>query len=334
VLDERFKEVILVLLLFSLVVTSVHAQETVDQNITCQEGQSPMSGFWSAILLIFAIIIVAVIVNVVVYMIKKESNRKVKLIDVVYEKDNYPSLAKFQFLLWTFLVAVAFLWIYFIRLWSGVITVPTFDIIPGNILTLMGISVAVPITSGAIGAVKYRSQWEKRNETMERKELVTMLEEGGRPSLTRLQMLLWTGIGLAIYIGTLYVAVRSNLAYPACLALPDIDATIVVLMGLSQGAYVGGKLVATGPGPAITEIKPDKGKEKDEISIFGSGFGEKKDTVWIGNVGIRDDDIKAWTDGRIDLLIPAGITPGPNPVKVAQGGQVSQTVDFTVEKKE
>jgi hypothetical protein len=85
------------------------------------------------------------------------------------------------------------------RLGGGQYGVPSFDIIPANILTLMGISVAVPITSGAIGSVKYQSlrQAGGKKKGGVKHPLSTMLNEFEQPSLSRLQMLLWTFIGIS-----------------------------------------------------------------------------------------------------------------------------------------
>jgi hypothetical protein len=334
-LDDTIKRIILVFLFFCIVISAVSAQDTVDQNVTCKtiEGQVHVSGAWIWFSLVVAAAIIYLIVRFGYIGLLNKADKH--LLDVVYNTDNYPSLAKFQFLLWTFVIAWAFTWIWLMRLWGGQYGVPSFDIIPANILTLMGISVAVPITSGAIGSVKYQSLRQAGGKKKGVKHpLSTMLYEFEQPSLSRLQMLLWTFIGIFIYLITLYVFVISNLDTPACLALPDIDATIVVLMGLSQGAYVGGKLVATGQGPKISEIQPAKGIQGGEISIFGSGFGDKKDTVWIGSKGIREDKIKTWSDGRIDLEIPAETEAGSTQVKVGQGGQVSDVMDFVVDKKE
>jgi hypothetical protein len=93
-----------------------------------------------------------------------------------------------------------------------------------------------------------------------------MLEESKKPSLTRFQMFGWTWIGILIYIAILFSTVSTTLMdmqiarmyqqlqpneveYTRLhcdnplrkLTLPDIDPTLVILMGLSQGGYLGGK---------------------------------------------------------------------------------------------
>ena len=113
-----------------------------------------------------------------------------------------------------------------------------------------------------------------------------MLEENEKPSLTRFQMFGWTWIGILIYIGILFSTVSTtlmdtqvvkimcqelqpnelgvcciNIVINHCKSLqflPDIDPTLVILMGLSQGGYLGGKIVTT------PTMKIDKGRSRQE----------------------------------------------------------------------
>jgi ribosomal protein S3 len=69
---------------------------------------------------------------------------------------------------------------------------------------------------------------------------------------SRFQMLIWTILGLAVYIAKCNSYDWCLLYRPAEISqlfkpenLPDISGTFVVLMGLSQGAYIGKKLVPT-----------------------------------------------------------------------------------------
>jgi hypothetical protein len=68
-------------------------------------------------------------------------------------------------------------------------------------------------------------------------------------------MFLWTWIGIGLYIVVLFSTVFSpaTLADPNLLELPDIDPTLVILMGLSQGAFIGGKLFPKGALPGQQE---------------------------------------------------------------------------------
>jgi hypothetical protein len=118
----------------------------------------------------------------------------------------------------------------------------------------MGISVAVPIVSGGVSRIKYTT-YTSKDPPAELPQLSTMLEENKKPALTRFQMFGWTWIGIIIYIGILFSTVSTLMdtgdaklcerLQPSemkfnqlhrdkplrSLTLPDIDPTLVILMG-------------------------------------------------------------------------------------------------------
>jgi len=266
--------------------------------------------------------------------------------DMIRDERWRPSLALFQFFLWTIIISFSYLFIEFLRLRAGVVTFPGTP--PLNLLILMGISVAVPIASNKISPIILLNEKpEPRPETLPR--MKTIFLENGKLTLSRLQMFLWTGIAAVVYIFLLVNTTLASAKDVSALALPDIDVTLVVLMGLSQGAYLGGKLVLQHSGSntagadgsadfssvAITEIQPNNGKAGQEISIFGKGFGTTKDVVWFNNEKISAGAITNWTDARIDMTIPASpptgtFSQGRYEVKVASGGNLSSPVLFIV----
>jgi hypothetical protein len=85
----------------------------------------------------------------------KSSNMKFG--DIIRDGNGFPSLARFQFLLWTFITLFAVLGVFLIRLFMGVPAIAS-DI-PENLLILTGISLAVPIVSSPISSMKY---WRKK----------------------------------------------------------------------------------------------------------------------------------------------------------------------------
>lgn len=234
----------------------------------------------------------------------------------------YPSLAVFQFLLWTFIIAFAFLGIYLTRIFAGdVDTIPT---ISPSILQLMGISVGVPIISGSISTIKYATS-KVQKVPVPLPPYSTMLEEEGKPSLTRFQMFAWTWIGISIYLFLLFSSVGLKLNDIGSLKLPDIDPNLVILMGLSQGAYVGGKIIAK-QSIYIEKVILSQDKDGNNIlSIFGNAFGTTKDTVWFDGVQIKDDGIPSWTDDRIDVKVQPVATAKHN-IGVSRGSMLQQKV--------
>ena len=273
------------------------------------------------------ILLITFVVSITIrYARRSHPNIKGGFCNIIRGEDWYPSLAIFQFLVWTFIITFAFFGIYLVRIFGGVLEPP--PSIPTNILALMGISVAVPIISGGVSRIKYNTSAAVKEPPPQLPPLSTMLEENKKPSLTRFQMFGWTWIGILIYIGILFSTVSTTLMdiqdarmcnqlHPNqveysqlhCdkplrkLTLPDIDPTLVILMGLSQGGYLGGKIVTT---PTIKIEKVVLGKKDNNtfiLSIFGNNFGENKDTVWFDDTQIRDNSILSWNDSRIDASL-------------------------------
>jgi hypothetical protein len=218
----------------------------------------------------------------------------------------------------------------------------------------MGISVAVPIVSGGISRIKYFSSTVTavKEPPTPLPPLSTMLEENNKPALTRFQMFGWTWIGIMIYIGILFSTVGTTLMdiedARTCqalqpnqaefgqlhcdkpltdLTLPDIDPTLDILMGLSQGAYLGGKIITT-PTMKIDKVVLAK-KDANEyvLSIFGNNFGSNKDTVWFDNTQIRQEKLLVWDDSRIDASFTATLEQGNNyKVRVAKGSLIEERI--------
>jgi hypothetical protein len=198
---------------------------------------------------LYAAITVAVISFIVRALLHRNDK---KFRTVVLNEAGYPSLAIFQFLLWTIVIAFSYLMIYYLRIYFGLYDPPS--TISANILILLGISTAVPIVSAGVGSVVYQGV-HSTPELQKEHKWSSMLLENGRPSLARYQMFLWTWIGIGLYLVLLFSTVTSPAieANPQLIDLPDIDPTLVVLMGLSQGAFIGGKLFPKGAIPGSQE---------------------------------------------------------------------------------
>jgi hypothetical protein len=162
--------------------------------------------------------------------------------DIIREGDYYPSLARFQFIIWTFVISFSLLSIYLLMLWHHTLC---WSVLPQNVLALMGISAGVPIVSHVISREKYAKSIAG---TLPCKEnvpaLSTMLLEG-KPTIGRYQMFLWTIISVIVYLGLFLGEINgiSNVDDLKQLSLPIIDPSLLFLMGLSQAAYLGAKSV-------------------------------------------------------------------------------------------
>jgi hypothetical protein len=285
---------------------------------------------------ISAIIVILVIIAAWIILRRKKKSKNIKqysrLSDIIRTEDWDPSLSIFQFLLWTIVVLFAFFAVYLIRIFGGVSTPPQGGV-PIYLLALMGISVGVPIASNIVSSVKYSSPMLStvRPPEEELPPYSDMLKEYGKPTLSRFQMFGWTWIGIGVYLFVFFSKTMESMILVQNLILPDIDPTLVILMGLSQTAFLGGKTAASRT--EITQVVPPEGQIGMPVQIFGSNFGSNQDTIWFGDIQIRGNDIKTWTSDRIDIVVPMQVTEAkPYPVRVAVGGFLTDGKPFKVTK--
>jgi hypothetical protein len=297
-----------------------------------------------------AIVIVITVTLAARRLIKKgsiteSSGYKSRFSDILRGRDMDPSLSIFQFFLWTFVLMFVFISVYFIRIFGGVSDPPAGPL-PIYLLAIAGISVATPIISTLITSAKYstsnpvqfisdsdkktafdRTKAPISNQTMpiQRPGFSSMLKELGKPTLSRFQMFAWTWIGIAIYLAvfTSTVVEKSNTVYD--LSIPDVDPVLVVLMGLSQFAFLGIKTAGSNE-IQISMIYPSKVSVGGKFSIFGKDFGEEMQSIYIGSRKIAVDDnlIETWTSDRIDIRLPSDLAMGTYNVVVLKGGSAKK----------
>lgn len=219
---------------------------------------------------------IVLLIGFTMRVIVRSGTTKAKFLDVLRGKDGKPSLAIFQFFVWTIVVLFGIFMVSFVRIFAGYYD--PIESLPVGMIAIMGISTAVPVL---------RNRMQKHHEGIENDEpleyvsakkiqpgqqrkkqlgLKSMLQEKGLPTLTRYQMFAWTWIGVIIYLTILFSTVidmeekiieqtatdvatecSSKTKEIRCLTLPDIDPTLVILMGMSQGAYLGGAFYNTKP---------------------------------------------------------------------------------------
>lgn len=176
--------------------------------------------------------------------------------------DGIPSASKFQNLLWTLVFVFSYVLLWSARAAKGDLAALT-DI-PANIIIAMGLSIGTMMAAKGIKVAQVEAALVSPPENTD-----TPAKNGGgprsaagvagllakddlvSPDLTKIQMLAWTVIAGSIYLLQVWQVYAS---YSACVPLqaqracsfpgfPDIDTTLMVLMGLGQGAYIGFKAV-------------------------------------------------------------------------------------------
>jgi len=163
--------------------------------------------------------VVFLIFAIAYFIIRKIRMRELKPVkpkfwDIIRDDNWYPSLAIFQFLIWTGIVLFAYFGISLTRLFGGF---GGFIEIPNTLLIMMGISAAVPITGAAISNFQYGGATppgvmptkEVPSDQIRKKlpGFKTMLMENSKITLPRFQMFAWTWIGIIAYLGLLYLQV-------------------------------------------------------------------------------------------------------------------------------
>ena len=155
------------------------------------------------------------------------------------ETDTY-SLSKLQFYAWTVasIFGYAYLFISRVHVQSGAWPdVPA--TLPGIILVSAGTAIGSQMATAANGP---------KGAGEEAPSFSDFITSGGVVAPDRLQMLLWTIVGVAAF---LYAVLQ--LAPGTITDLPGVPERLLVLMGISSAGYLGGKM-ARKPGPVINEI--------------------------------------------------------------------------------
>lgn len=229
---------------------------------------------------------------------------------IIRDSDWYPSLSRVQFLSWTFIIGIAFVWIFLLKAKYAYVHSAEMDItkltVPDNLLLLMGITSLTTVVSKGLSSIKYTGKREKQSKS-QLPNLGTMFQENERPSITRYQIFLWTSISVLAYFVLVFGSIinsynadtNSNIL---SLTIPDCPQVLLFLMGISQATYLGGKFTSqVSEKPSISRIVPLEAKIGDLITIYGLNFGEKKASVLLDKIAVADDCIDTWNNSMIKI---------------------------------
>jgi len=214
--------------------------------------------------------------------------------------DKTLSASKFQALLWTMTTLFAYTSMFGFRVLSEKDLVPELPNFPISLLVLMGLSVVTAVGSKGV-TISYKSEG-----VIPKKSGGLATNPQGQGDLTKIQMLVWTFIAIGIYL----ITVVDNINIGE-FTLPEVDQALLVLMGASQGAYVGNKLVSKDvtKTPRITDIWQTP--VGDIIMIDGGNYGKEQGAsfVQINDYPLKEmgKEILNWADFRIEVKIPPTI---------------------------
>lgn len=165
-------------------------------------------------------------------------NSRMKAISLVQADDGHLSLSLLQMALWTLVVGMVVMYFAIVQL-----QVPE---IPTQLVVLMGMSL---VTTGISYAKTERTNVAGPNENWSLADLIED-SDGGGLSLSRAQMLFWTLLLIAVFVGKSMLTAE----------LWAIPWELVALMGISQAGYVAPKVAP--PKPAADAPTPDAADPK------------------------------------------------------------------------
>ena len=212
------------------------------------------------------------------------------------------SASKFQVLLWSLVVLFAYSSVFGARFFDDPTEVlKALPMIPINLLLLMGFSVTTAVGSKSV-TIDYKTKGLVGSESG---GLIS--DPKGQGNLVKTQMLAWTIMGAIIYLMSVvsYISAKQY-SHLDVAALPDLDSTLLLLMGVSKGSYLGNKIVTKDvvKVPKISEILPLKGPKKTLVTILGENFGEPQEESFVTMQGSIIRQVGFWNDKqiRVELL--------------------------------
>ena len=156
--------------------------------------------------------------------------------------DGRPSTSKFQFFLWTIVIAWGYASVAARRMIDGA-SIGDIEI-PMNLFILMGLGAGTAL--GAKLVTVSRGGRPALADSRERTYRSLIADDEGTPALEKIQVLAWTLIAAGAFIVSIWQVIASGAALSA---LPNVDGALLVLLGIGQVAYVGVKLLPRSQDP-------------------------------------------------------------------------------------
>lgn len=291
--------------------------------------------------------LVGAIVLLVMWLLYAVLGHNPNPFETVRGVDKRWSTSKLQFFCWTVVAIFSYASVYAALIGVGALAkisehgVGSSVSVPANLLLAMGLSVTTALAAKGITVSQLNNQaTAKEHVAKDDAELGDLVkDDGGAIDLTKVQMLGWTVIALGAFFSQVVntvVGIGFGSAAQAAVTLPDIDTSLMVLMGLGQGAYLAKKIITTNT-PAISSAKPALdagGRPGTDVTLKGSAFGmAQADSVITYNGLIAGFPVTSWRDTEIIFTLADGaldLSPGQKYVGVIVQSQKSNTVPINV----
>jgi len=244
--------------------------------------------------------------------------------------DERASISKLQWFLWTTVIAFSYVTIYTTRALAGNFAI--METLPYNLWVVMGFSTGTMIAAKGVAAAYTVKGRVVKTKGIGAKPGELVKDDSGYPDLSKAQLLTWTLVAIGVYIANVVNQVGNG----SSAVVPNIDTTLMVLMGLSQGAYIGKKLT-TATAPRITGLAPGAGSAGTAVRIIGLQFGDSQNGSLVaidGNPIAVEIPSTSWKDTEITFILSpidlAGKSEKRIMISVIVNGQESNVVPFTV----
>lgn len=260
--------------------------------------------------------------------------------------DGRASTSKFQWMLWIVVIVFAYTVLWVLRAKQG--NYSAISQVPVNLLTVLGFSTgtaaaAKGITSGYVQTNRVAKPAATTQGTAAGATQGGILQDDtGVPELAKIQMVGFTLIAVGIFLATVIHQIVSR---SVITTLPNLDSSLLVLMGISQGGYLGKKLVTFGA-PTLYPPAPPEAAAGTPVTLPGVNLGNPPvgsglttppgSQLALNGVPIAPS---SWSDSSIVFNVPgtnpAGDLPWAPPKQTIQlvvtvGGQTSNSVTFAV----
>ena len=248
--------------------------------------------------------------------------------------DGFGSTSKLQWFLWLVVIIFAYTALWVLRAEQSDLS--ALSKIPVNVLTVLGFStgtaaVAKGITSGYVQTAKVTKPGPPQVGATAANTGGIFQDDSGAPELAKIQMMAFTIIAIGIFLATVIHQIVTD---DISAGVPDIDSSLLVLMGISQGGYLGKKLVTFGT-PTLYTPDPARAAPGTPVTLPGANLGTA------GQLTMNGTPIPttSWSAASIGFSVPtvnpAGDAAWTAPVPVVQlvasvMGQSSNPVNFTV----
>lgn len=251
---------------------------------------------------------ILMVINPVKMILQSRGERR-NVIQEIYKIDGIPSASRAQFLIWTAVAAYSYIAITA----DKAIIHGYYDFtteFPLNLILAMGLSAGTALVSQSISKQKDDVIVDSRGGIL--------LDDLGNFDLGKIQMMAWTAIAAGGYLILVYHNILSGFALPG---LPDIDTSLLALMGIGDTTYLLKKKIDNKL-PEIVSLDKTQGNIDETIGINGNNFGTVGN-IWI-NTSVQGNVRELyWSDRRITLKLPQAQVPEELKIAIEVAGKKS-----------